>query len=138
MIRRVLDTSVAVAWYLPESFSAAARRWQRLLLDGQAELYVPLLQYWEFANVLRTYVRRRALDEATAQEIYSLHLEAPLSLAEPDRASILDIALRYDATVYDALYIALSLELQSPLLTAERPSTPWIKKLGNLADCLHR
>jgi len=138
MIRRVLDTSVAVAWYLPESFSAAARRWQRLLLDGQAELYVPLLQYWEFANVLRTYVRRRALDEATAQEIYSLHLEAPLSLAEPDRASILDIALRYNATVYDALYIALSLELQSPLLTAERPSSPWIKKLGNLADCLHR
>ena len=138
MIRRVLDTSVAVAWYLPESFSAAARRWQRLLLDGKAELYVPLLQYWEFANVLRTYVRRRALDEATAQEIYSLHLEAPLSLAEPDRASILDIALRYNATVYDALYIALSLELQSPLLTAERPSTPWIKKLGNLADCLHR
>jgi predicted nucleic acid-binding protein len=136
MIRRVLDTSVAIAWYLPESFSATARRWQRMLLDGKAELYVPSLQYWEFASVLRTYVRRRALDEETAREIYALHLEAPLTLAEPDRASVLDIALQYDATAYDALYVALSLELQIPLLTAERSSSPRIKKLGKLADSL--
>jgi predicted nucleic acid-binding protein len=136
MIRRVLDTSVAIAWYLPESFSSAAKRWQRLLLDGKAELFVPSLQYWEFANVLRTYVRRGGLDADTACEIYSLHLEAPLITAEPDRASILNIALKYDATAYDALYIALSLELQVPMLTAERPSCPWIKKLGKLADSL--
>ena len=134
----VMDTSVTVAWYLNEPCSKAARQWQDRVVSGKVHAMVPALHYLEFANVLRTYVRRRALDEATAQEIYSLHLEAPLSLAEPDRASILDIALRYNATVYDALYIALSLELQSPLLTAERPSSPWIKKLGNLADCLHR
>lgn len=109
-----------------------------MLLDGQAELYVPSLQYWEFANVLRTYVRRRTLDVETAREIYMLHLEAPLSPAEPDRASVLDIALQYDATAHDALYIALSLELQIPLLTAERPGSPWIKKLGQLADSLYR
>lgn len=134
MMRRVLDTSVAVAWYLPESFSPAARRWQRLLLDGKAELYVPSLQYLEFANVLRTYVRRGALGADTASEIYELHIEAPLIPAEPARASILDVALEYDATACDALYVALSLELQIPLLTAERPSCPWIKKLGQLAD----
>ena len=133
---RVLDTSVAIAWYLPESFAPAAKRWQRMLLDGKAELYVPSMQYWEFANVLRTYVRRRALDADTAREIYALHLEAPLIVAEPVRPSILDVALEYDTTAYDALYVALSLELQVPLLTAERPSCPWIKKLGQLADPL--
>ena len=137
MIRRVLDTSVAIAWYLPESFSSTAKRWQRLLLDGKAELYVPSLQYWEFANVLRTYVRRHALDADIAGEIYALHLEAPVILAEPDRASVLDVALKYDATVYDAVYVALSVELEIPLLTAERPSCPWIKKLGKLADSIH-
>ena len=77
-MRRILDTSVAIAWYLPEAFSSEAKRWQRLLLDGKAELYVPSLQYWEFANVLRTYVRRRTLDADTAGEIYALHLEAPV------------------------------------------------------------
>ncbi len=45
MIRRVFDTSVAVAWYLPESFGPEAKSWQRRLLDGKAELYVPSLQY---------------------------------------------------------------------------------------------
>ena len=134
MMRRVLDTSVAIAWYLPESFSAEAKRWQRLLLDGKVELYVPSLQYWEFANVLRTYVRRRALDAGTAGEIYALHLEAPVTPAEPDKAAVLDIALKYDTTAYDAVYVALSLEHQIPLLTAERSSCPWIKKLGKLAD----
>ena len=134
MMRRILDTSVAIAWYLPEAFSSEAKRWQRLLLDGKAELYVPSLQYWEFANVLRTYVRRRTLDAGTAGEIYALHLEAPVVAAEPDRGAVLAVALKYDATVYDAVYIALALEHQIPLLTAERPSTPWIKKLGSLAD----
>jgi predicted nucleic acid-binding protein len=137
MIRRVLDTSVAISWYLPESFSSAAKRWQRLLLEGEAELYVPSLQYWEFANVLRTYVRRHALDANTAGEIYALHLEAPVIPAEPDRASVLGVALKYDATVYDAVYVALSIEHQIPLLTAERPSCPWLKKLGKLADSIH-
>jgi predicted nucleic acid-binding protein len=136
MIRRVLDTSVAIAWYLPESFGPEAKRWQRMLLDGKAELYVPSLQYLEFANVLRTYVRRRILDTGIAAETYALHQEAPLLLAEPSRASILELALKYDTTAYDAVYIALSLELQVPLLTAERPTTAWVKKLGKLADSL--
>jgi predicted nucleic acid-binding protein len=136
MTRRVLDTSVAVAWYLPEEFSAVAKRWQIMMLDGKAELRVPSLHYWEFANVLRTYVKRGELDPDTAQEIWSLHLEAPLLSGEPDRASVLAIALRYESTVYDAVYLALSLELDEPLLTAERSTTPWVKKLGRLADCV--
>jgi predicted nucleic acid-binding protein len=136
MIRRVLDSSVAIAWYLPESYSAAAKRWQNLLMDGKAELYAPSLQYWEFANLLRTYVRRRELAADIAGEIYSLHQEAPLVLVEPARASVLDLALKYEATAYDAVYVALSLELQVPLLTAERRASPWIKKLGKLADPL--
>jgi predicted nucleic acid-binding protein len=133
MIRRVLDASVAAAWYLPESFGSEAKRWQRMLLDGKAELYVPSLQYWEFARFLRTYVRRRILDTGIAAEIYALHQEAPLLPAEPSRTSILELALKYDTTAHDAVCIALSLELQIPLLTAERPTSPWVKRLGKLA-----
>jgi predicted nucleic acid-binding protein len=136
MTNRVLDTSVAIAWYLPEEFTLAARRWQKMMLDGRTVLHVPSLHYWEFANVLRTYVKRVELEPDTAMEIYALHVDAPLVLAEPDRSSILEIALRYDATVYEAVYLALSLELDEPLLTAERSSTPWVRKLGKLADCV--
>jgi predicted nucleic acid-binding protein len=136
MIRRVVDTSVAIAWYLPESFSAPARRWQRRMLDGSAEFLVPSLHYWEFANVLRTRVRRGELDAGSAAEVYTLHLDAPMISMDPDRESVLDLALKFEATAYDAVYLALCIANAIPFLTGERPTTPWIRKLGKLADCI--
>lgn len=127
----VLDTSVAIAWYLPEAFAPAARAWQQKLLAGKVELVVPGLHYWEFANVLRTYVRRGELEEGLADDVYAVHLEAPLTVAEPDRRAILGCALEYEATVYDAVYIRLALDRDAGLLTAERTTTPWVVKLGD-------
>jgi predicted nucleic acid-binding protein len=127
----VLDTSVAVAWYLPEDFAATARLWQQQLLAGQVELVVPGLHYWEFANVLRTYVRRGELDESLAHEVYAAHVEAPLTRAEPDHRGILACALEYEATAYDAVYVRLALDRDVPLLTAERTTTTWVRKLGD-------
>jgi predicted nucleic acid-binding protein len=125
----VLDTSVAVAWYLDEVFSTSARTWQDRLLTGKAVFVVPLLHYWEFANVLRTLVQRRELPEDLAREIYELHLEAPLERGEPDHKGVLDMALRYGATVYDAVYIGLCLSRNIPLITAEKTTTAWVTKL---------
>ena len=130
----VLDTSVAIAWYLPETFRAAARVWQSRLLDGRVRLVVPGLHYWEFGNVLRTYVMRSELEVDLAEQIWALHLEAPLEIAEPERAEVLATALEYGATVYDAVYIALGRSLDLPLLTAERTTTPWVVKLGRRVE----
>ncbi len=127
----VLDTSVAVAWYLPETFSTQARRWRDRLLAGDVQMLVPSLHYWEMANVLRTYVRRAEIEASLARDLYALHLDAPLESAEPDRATVLDVALEYDATVYDAVYIGLALLHEASLLTAERTTTPWVVRLGD-------
>jgi len=134
----VLDTSVAIAWYLPETFRSAARAWQSQLLDGRVRLVVPGLHYWEFGNVLRTYVMRSELEADLAKQIWALHLEAPLEVAEPERAEVLAIAIEYGATVYDAVYIALSRSLDLPLLTAERTTTPWVVKLGGRVESVRR
>jgi predicted nucleic acid-binding protein len=125
----ILDTSVAVAWYLEEVFSASARAWQERLLTGKVVLVVPSLHYWEFANVLRTLVHCRELREDLAREIYELHMDAPLKKAEPEEKSILDIALQYGATAYDAVYISLCLSRDIPLITAEKTTTAWVTKL---------
>ena len=127
----VLDTSVALAWYLPEEFAREARQWRDRLLGGSIRLYVPALHYWEAANVLRTYARRREIGMDLAHQIYALHLDAPLETAEPDRGAVLATALEYDATAYDAVYIGLALEMDVPLLTAERTTTPWVVRLGD-------
>lgn len=125
---------MAVAWYLPEAFSKRAREWRDLLLAGRIQLLVPPLHYLEFANVLRSYVRRSELGGGLAQEIYSLHLEAPLETAEAPREAILATALEYGATAHDAVYIHLAVEHGIPLLTGERTTTPWVARLGKLAE----
>lgn len=132
----VLDTSVAIAWYLPESFAPAARSYQRQLLDGRIRLLVPSLHFWETANVLRTYVRRRELTPSLAEEIYSLHLDAPLEVEEPERAVVLATALELGTTAYDAVFITLARTLDAPLLTAERKTRPWVARLGKLVETL--
>ena len=134
MIKRVLDTSVACAWYLPEAFAESARTWQRKMVEGEVKLLVPGLHALEFGNVLRTYVRRGELAADLAKEIYSTHLQAPLQWEEPVRSTLLDLAMTYETTTYDAAYISLALHYKAPLLTAERTTTPWVVKLGKLAD----
>jgi len=129
MNQYVLDTSVAVAWYLEETFSPAARRWQEQLLSGRVQLVVPPLHYWEFANVLRILVRRRELTKSLALETYELHLDAPLERSEPDERSVLDTAMEFDATAYDAVYICMCISRSIPLITAEKTTTPWVTRL---------
>lgn len=103
MRRQVLDASVALAWYLPEDFASAARALQSDLLEGSLGFIVPSFHYWEVGNVLRRYVRRGELASDLAEELYALHLDAPLEVADPDRGEVLKIALDYEATVYDAV-----------------------------------
>jgi len=129
----VADTSVLLAWYLPESFSESARVWRQKLLSDSVRLIVPSLHYWEFGNVLRTYIVRKELTADLAKEIFHLHLEAPLEIHDPEKAAVFDTALAYGATMYAAVFIALSLSLDLPLLTAEKSTTPWVVKLGKKA-----
>lgn len=131
MSELVLDTSVAIAWYLPEVFAEEARAWRRQLQEGRVSLFVPTLHFWEFANVLRTYVRRHELEADLAREIYDVHLAAPVIRAEPDAAVVLATALEYDATAYDAVFISLALARDAVLLTSERSTTPWVVRLGD-------
>ena len=133
-MKRVLDASVAIAWYLPEAYSASARRWREEMLEGRVHFVVPSLHLWEVGNALRTYVRRGEIAEDVAREIYHVHLDAPLEISDPAPEGLLGTALKYDATLYDAVYIAVALQQQAPLLTAEKSTTPWVTRLGKLAD----
>lgn len=133
MTSYVLDTSVAIAWYLPEAFTDAARAWQSKLMSGEVSFHVPTLHYWEIANVLRSHVRRGQIDLRLATDIWEVHLDAALQTTDPMVEEVFAAAFEYDATAYDAVYIALAIQLDLRLLTAERPSTEWVRKLGKRA-----
>ena len=132
----VLDASVALAWYLEEVFSPSARLWQERLLKGKIILTVPLLHYWEIANALRTLVIRQEITEKLAREIYELHLEAPLQRVDPDERTVLEAALEYGSTAYDAVYISLCLARDVPLITAEKTTTGWVAKIGDRIEAV--
>jgi predicted nucleic acid-binding protein len=42
------------------------------------------------------------------------------------------------ATAYDAVFIALSIANEAPLITAERTTTSWVAKLGRLIEPVGR
>ena len=133
-MKRVIDASVAIAWYLPESFSKAARDWRDRMVDERVHFFAPSLHFWEVGNALRTCVKRGELSEDIARDIYRTHLAAPIERTDPKPDDLLSVAFKYQATLYDAVYIALALETGSPLLTAEKTTTAWVTRLGRLAD----
>ncbi|HKO00466.1 MAG TPA: type II toxin-antitoxin system VapC family toxin, partial [Thermoanaerobaculia bacterium] len=88
--------------------------------------------------VLRTHVRGRTLDVRLAEDIWALHLDAPLETIEPRTEDVLRLAIEHGATAYDAVYIALATQLDAPILTAERATTPWVSRLGKRVQSILR
>ena len=114
----VADASVAVKWYVPEIHSDEALR----LLEPGNELHVPDLMQAEVGNILWKKTRHAEISSAEARRVARALLAAPLHVhaTAPLLDGALDIALRADRTVYDALYVALAVALDIPLVTADR------------------
>lgn len=121
-LRAVVDASVAVKIFVPETFSAPAQEiFARFAAESDAELIVPDFFFIECANVFWKWVQRSAYPVQAAQE----HLRdlAGLGLtAIPTQIlaiGALDIALKHRVTAYDACYIAAASQLRLPLITAD-------------------
>lgn len=112
----VIDSSVAVKWYIPEPGSERAA----LLLRSGSRLVAPDLLIPEIGNVL--WERRREVPAAESEAIaVALASACPVSLY-PSSALLqgaLLVALAYERSVYDSLYLALAVSEDCPLVTAD-------------------
>jgi predicted nucleic acid-binding protein len=112
----VVDSSVAVKWYLPERGSDRAT----VLLRSSIRLVAPDLLIAEVGNVL--WKRRREIPAAEIEAIaVALVSACPASLypASALLQGALSIALAYDRSVYDSLYLALAVGEGCRLVTAD-------------------
>jgi predicted nucleic acid-binding protein len=133
MTSYVVDASVGLKWYLPEVHSDTARR----LRAGGNDLNVPSLFYLEFANALWMKVRRGELDQADAEAAFAELTLLPLvHYADAALAtSALNLAFQTKRSVYDCTYLALALQLQVKLVTADErfwnalSNTPWASSI---------
>ena len=116
--RQVVDASVVVKWYVPETDSAAAVA----LLEAASDLLAPDLLAAELANTLWKKVRRGELTAAQAEEVVAAFSNAcPVTLVSSLRLlpAALELALRWQRSVYDCLYLALAVAEGCHLFTAD-------------------
>ena len=118
MSRFIVDASVGAKWLLEEIHSDAARR----LLIGGHELLVPDLVYTEIANALWQRTRRGEMVEQEA--LTALQALAATSWtvfsAWPLVVPALEIACRVGLAVYDSVYLALAVQEQAVMITADQ------------------
>ena len=120
----VVDASVAVKWFVPELDSAIAMQY----LDGHRKLVAPGLIHAEIANVMWKLRHRGLLERDAALGIVAHFLSLPLEIhhSESIIAPALEIALATKCTVYDCLYLALAIDLDAIVVTADRR---WVNSL---------
>jgi len=114
----VVDAKVVIKWHVAEVHTDAALR---LFGDDSPELHVPELVFPEVGNILWKKVRRGDLTEDAAREIGRLVVLAPLVVhsSAPFLEAALEIAMRTGRTVYDSQYVALAIQMESRLVTAD-------------------
>ncbi|GAF72430.1 unnamed protein product, partial [marine sediment metagenome] len=107
MKRLVIDASVAAKWYVDEEHSAAALQ----LATTDPAWIVPDLFFAEVGNVLWKKVRRGEMEDVDAKEAVSLlyRLEFKVYEARSLIDSALKLALHFQCTVYDGLYLSAAM-----------------------------
>jgi predicted nucleic acid-binding protein len=114
----VVDASVAAKWFLPEPNAEVALR----LLDGRRRLVAPDLIGAEVGNIIWKLHARKLLAAAEAAEMIEHFLSMPLEIHDSAflLAPALEIAIATRCTVYDSLYLALAVELDATVVTADQ------------------
>jgi predicted nucleic acid-binding protein len=114
-VRIVVDASVALKWVLDEPASEAA-----VALRDQ-ELIAPALWLAEAANALWRHARTGEISDDEAAVYFSELLQAPLASLpiEPYLEPALKLATQIGHPVYDCIYLALALQHQTHVVTAD-------------------
>ncbi len=118
----VVDSSVLIKWFKSRNEDLLAEA--HALLDEverrPLEVHVPALLLYEIGNILLVKTR---LEPAALKNAIDRLEALPLSVAPP-ATPLLKRAARLgrdlDLTFYDASFLALAVELDSPFITADR------------------
>lgn len=121
-MRFVIDASVLIKIFVDETLSDKAGIFFARLSDTPGEiLFAPDLVYTECANVLWKYTTRFGMTESEAQMKLGQLSQVALNIV-PTRTVLpkaLYLAYRFQISVYDACYLAVSHLIGVPLVTSD-------------------
>lgn len=112
----VLDASATIEWLLQ---SPTGVKIDQRIFSPLESLHAPHLLDVEVAQVLRRYVRDKAITARRAQEALEDLADMPLSRYPHDLLIPRIWELRANLTAYDAAYVALAELLDARLLTCD-------------------
>lgn len=121
-LRCVVDTSLCIKQFISDPLTPKVNQLFDYLTIPQSEFFVPDLLYIECANTLWKYVRAGLYTNAEA--IADLASLKTLSLCVVSTTELmseaLSIGLRSEISAYDACYVALSQQVNAPLITVDK------------------
>jgi predicted nucleic acid-binding protein len=120
----VIDASVAAKWFLRpshETHTAEALRMLESYAEGRLRLLAPDLFWPEFGNILWKAVRQGRMSRESAEEaIQALEdRRIPTAASLPLLKDAFAISAATGRTVCDAMYVALAIVSNAPLVTAD-------------------
>ena len=128
----VVDSSVALAWILPDEQDARADSLADALQGAPA--CAPALWWLEVGNALLTALRRKRLTDREAERLFkvleALPIEfdsAPPAHVAPD---VFALAKKLGLTNYDAAYVELAKRRGLPLATLDAALAEGARKIG--------
>jgi predicted nucleic acid-binding protein len=117
----VLDSSVTLAWLLPDENSSAIDALADRLTEAPA--VVPSIWYLEVSNALLMSVHRKRLSRSDMSRLLdaatALPIEADPTPIEERLTAIVALAQRHALTTYDAVYLDLAQRRMLPLATLD-------------------
>jgi len=139
MNRCVIDASVVAASLLQEELE----EYSSALLASRRVQMAPAIIFAEIGNVLWKRFRRQEINEVEAGTLLAEFFRLPLRITPSEKLieSALQIAMQYDRTAYDSLYVALAVETESTMVTADKrlvnalagsPLEKYVQWLGDL------
>ena len=113
----VVDSSVALKWFVPEVGSEQAAS----LLGASIQIAAPDLLYPEAGNIVWKKVRRGELRPDEGREVIAALKRIPIATTSSSvlLEAALEIALAHDRTVHDSVYVALAVARGCAFVTAD-------------------
>ena len=116
----ILDASVIVKWFTREEKREEALKYREMFLNDEIEIVVPDLILYEIGNVLRYNPSFNNEDVTLAvRSLVDLGINIIIPTTEILDIAI-DLAFKYNTTLYDSVYLALAEILNDTLVTADR------------------
>ena len=109
MKKYALDTSVVIKWFSKDEEDAEhANKLRRQIQDGLCDIIIPDLLFYELANALRHNPNFTAEDvQVSLDSVFDMDFEVR-KVDNSVIASAIGIAFKFNVTVYDAYFLALS------------------------------